>query len=699
MRSVSRWSSLAVLLVAAMALLAPTGTTVWAASGDALSLDKTTYTPGQQVLATYSTTRVSSTNWVGIYNSRDTPGSVGALAWVYAPGSSGTVTLPTSSLSPGSYKAYFEYNNGYTPLTDPVFFTVITANTRSTPTSALCLGQGSYPQGQAVRASYATAQPSSTNWVGVYPDNGQPPKPGAASWTYAPGASGTVSVATGALAPGNYAAYLLANDGYTPMTKPAKFAVTSGGSTSPNLIANGDGECGNPSVSGYDGVTIPGWQVAGVPTVVGYDAGNGFPDASTPGPVNRGGGFFSGGPVGNSTLTQTADVSAAATAIDGGGVTYNLSGWLGGYAGETSWAIVKLAFRNSSGGNLGSGQIGPVTAADRGQTTKLLQRTATGTIPAGTRSIAVSLLLEGESARNTANKYNDAYADNLSLTLSTPLPAPALPGPVASAVPRFDHVFFVMLENRSYSQVIGNSAAPYLTQLANANVALGQSYGAVHPSDPNYMAVAGGSTYGHVDNPMPGSIGELAGKHLGDLVESAGKSWRGYIEDMGSPCNLKNNGYYDPDNMPFLFFRSLAGDAARCQQRIQPISQLWTDLQTSATTPNFVWFEPNTCNTMHSCSTQTGDTWFKNNLPKILSSPAWTQQRSLLIITFDEDDSLSGQRIPTIVLGSQGTTKTGYTSNAHYTQYSMARTMQAALGLPHITQNDQFADPLNDVWR
>ncbi|KAA2265103.1 hypothetical protein F0L68_05435 [Solihabitans fulvus] len=220
-------------------------------------------------------------------------------------------------------------------------------------------------------------------------------------------------------------------------------------------------------------------------------------------------------------------------------------------------------------------------------------------MPAGTRSIGTVFQLTGDP--NRANRYNDAYADDLSLTLSATLAAPAVPAPPASTVPAFDHVFFVMVENKSYDQVIGNSAARYLSRLASNNVVLGQSYGLIHPSDPNYMAVAGGSTFGHVDNPMPGAIGSLTTPNIGNLAERAGKSWRGYVEDMHSPCNLAKNGHYDPDNVPFPFFRDVAADPARCQDKLQPITRWWTDLGSTATTPNFVWFEPNSCNTMHDC--------------------------------------------------------------------------------------------------
>ncbi|HEX8866659.1 MAG TPA: alkaline phosphatase family protein, partial [Lentzea sp.] len=463
--------------------------------------------------------------------------------------------------------------------------------------------------------------------------------------------------------------------------------------TGPNLLVNGDGEVADASTSGYDGVTVPGWRATGVPTIVGYSVGKGFPTSG------QGAQFFAGGPIGDSALSQTVSVSQAGSQIDAGGVTYTLSGLLGGYSSEISSTTVKITFRNASGTALGTGQIGPVTAADRGNATKLLQRTANASVPAGTRTIDVLATFSGDPLRNAANQYNDAYADNLALTLSATLPNAPAPTPPPSSVPGFDHVFFTILENRTRDQVIGNGDAPYLSALAQNNSSLGDSYGVVHPSDPNYMAVAGGSTFGHTDNPWPAGMGSIDAPNIADRIEGVGKTWRGYIEDMGTPCNRTSSGNFDVDNLPFLFFKNIANDDARCRRSLHPVSQLWTDLQSTATTPNFVWFEPNTCNTMHNCSTRTGDDWFRANLPKILNSPAFTQQRSLLIITFDEDDNYHGQRIPTIVVGSQGTVKTGYVSTNRHDHYSVSRTMENALGLAPLTRNDTFATPINDVWK
>jgi len=45
-----------------------------------------------------------------------------------------------------------------------------------------------------------------------------------------------------------------------------------------------------------------------------------------------------------------------------------------------------------------------------------------------------------------------------------------------------------------------------------------------------------------------------------------------------------------------------------------------TDLASTATTPNFVWFEPDDCDDMEACGITAGDTWLKNTLPTIFNS-------------------------------------------------------------------------------
>jgi hypothetical protein len=51
--------------------------------------------------------------------------------------------------------------------------------------------------------------------------------------------------------------------------------------------------------------------------------------------------------------------------------------------------------------------------------------------------------------------------------------------------------------------------------------------------------------------------------------------------------------------------------------------------------------------------------------------------------------------VATTLVGSQGTVPAGTSSPAHYDHYGIARTIEAALGLPGLTANDTYATPLN----
>jgi hypothetical protein len=108
-----------------------------------------------------------------------------------------------------------------------------------------------------------------------------------------------------------------------------------------------------------------------------------------------------------STATQIGRVSSDAGAIDAGRVQATLSALLGGWEGQEDAATVQATFLGSSGSGLGSTTIGPVTAADRGNRSTLLPRSATVPVPPGTRVVRVLI-----TARRASGVYNDGYSDN-----------------------------------------------------------------------------------------------------------------------------------------------------------------------------------------------------------------------------------------------------------------------------------------------
>jgi len=179
----------------------------------------------------------------------------------------------------------------------------------------------------------------------------------------------------------------------------------------PNLIVNGNAEAAVGSTDGAP-VNTPAWTSTGEATAIEYGA-SGYPPSTVPGPADRGANFLAGGQNdSSSSLSQTIDVSSYASAIDAGRVTYVLSGYLGGWEDQQDAAVLQVIFQAAGTTSLGSASIGPVTASDRADLTEFLLRSATGAVPAGTRSIAVDLTLTRVVGVN-----NDGYADDLSLVL------------------------------------------------------------------------------------------------------------------------------------------------------------------------------------------------------------------------------------------------------------------------------------------
>ena len=259
-------------------------------------------------------------------------------------------------------------------------------------------------------------------------------------------------------------------------------------------------------------------------------------------------------------------------------------------------------------------------------------------------------------------------------------------------MPAMDHVFVVVMENHAYSSIIGSSSAPYINSLVASGGLATNYYAVAHPSLPNYLALVGGSTFGITSDCTTCWISSPS---IADNLESAGRSWKAYVESMPSACYVGDSSPYAQKHNPFVYFNSIRTNATRCKAHDVPYTQLAVDLQSASTTPNYAFITPNMCNDMHDCSVATGDAWLKQQVPLILKSPAFTTQRSLLAITWDEDDSSSANHVPLIFVGPG--VRAGATTSLGYNHYSLLHTFEAALGLPALTSVDAGAPPVSDL--
>jgi hypothetical protein len=219
-----------------------------------------------------------------------------------------------------------------------------------------------------------------------------------------PDVAATVLTYFGAPIPDNFDGHAVGLEPASP--EPATFER--------NLVFNGDAEYNRGFNSNGTQQYAAGWNDPGPGgvTLVNYLAGNGFPSPTDPGPSDRGNNFFSGGLNAVSTMTQRIDVSNLAGPIDSNSVDFALSAWLGGYSSQNDSATVLAHFLDGTNSEIGVAQLMPVTAAERGNVTKLLFRQQLGDLPILTRSIDIELT----AVRATGE--NDGYADNISFVIS-----------------------------------------------------------------------------------------------------------------------------------------------------------------------------------------------------------------------------------------------------------------------------------------
>ncbi len=266
-------------------------------------------------------------------------------------------------------------------------------------------------------------------------------------------------------------------------------------------------------------------------------------------------------------------------------------------------------------------------------------------------------------------------------------------GPAVPVIPAFDHIFVVVMENHSSSQIIGSPNAPYINQLA-ARYGLAASYtGVAHPSLPNYLALTGGDTFGVTTDCT--DCFQNAPNIAADRLVPVGRTWRAYLESMPSPAYVGDAYPYMQKHNPFVYYDDIRTDPAQFAN-VVPYTQLAADLATAQTTPDFVWITPNMTHDMHDGTIAQGDTWLSNAVPSILSSAAFTTQRSLLFITWDENDDSPGNEVTALVIADG--VPPGFRSQVAYNHYSLLRTIEAAWGLSPLTANDAAATVMSDFF-
>src|SRR6058998_2835135 len=248
---------------------------------------------------------------------------------------------------------------------------------------------------------------------------------------------------------------------------------------------------------------------------------------------------------------------------------------------------------------------------------------------------------------------------------------------VPAATNNFDQFVIVLMENHDLSDIYG--PAPYMTQLAD-QYSFSQHWASItNPSQPNYIALIGGSTFGVSGD---GNHPNLNHPTIVDIIENSGHTWNAIAEGSGSGCSI--NPDRGEDHFPFLSYTTITGNPARCANLH---SGGPTDVVAALNAgTNFIWFTPNDGHNMHDNSVASGDTWIQSWVPGLLT--AMGSKKAALILMFDEAYTSP----PYIYMSFSGpATKLAYKSTVSYSHYSLAKLLEDVWGGGSLGQGDVSA--------
>jgi acid phosphatase len=205
-----------------------------------------------------------------------------------------------------------------------------------------------------------------------------------------------------------------------------------------------------------------------------------------------------------------------------------------------------------------------------------------------------------------------------------------------------------MEENHSFAEA--RAGMPYLTSLANRYSYARRFHAVAHPSLPNYIAIAGGDTFGvrtdteRIPSPHIGHHHSVFGRAL-----AAGKTAKVYAESMRGHCSAALGGGYAPKHNPWVYF---GAERKACRAHDVPARSFLADAKANAL-PNAGMLVPNMAHDAHNGTLAGADTWLKRRLPTVLASSDFRSGRLTVIVTFDEDDrNTAGNHVYTVVLNA-----------------------------------------------
>jgi acid phosphatase len=253
---------------------------------------------------------------------------------------------------------------------------------------------------------------------------------------------------------------------------------------------------------------------------------------------------------------------------------------------------------------------------------------------------------------------------------------------------------------------------PDFQNLASTGLLLSHYYALSHPSQPNYIASVGGDYFGLDSDDVvniPKNVSTVV-----DVFDTKGITWKEYLEDIprpgfkgaSSPNGLyaRKHKYSAPifatntihanvcPSSSLISYDSISSNASRLSN-IVGFEAFIHDLN-QHTLPQFSIVAPNLLNDAHDTTISYAANWTLKFLIPSLRKNSYFDNRTLILLTFDENEThskpnsilslLLGDAIPAFLRGTNDTT--------FYTHYSILSTLENNFGLPNLGRYDVGAN-------
>jgi hypothetical protein len=201
----------------------------------------------------------------------------------------------------------------------------------------------------------------------------------------------------------------------------------------------------------------------------------------------------------------------------------------------------------------------------------------------------------------------------------------------------------VVEENHSLAQM--RDGMPYTFGLAR-EFGYATHYDAVmHPSLPNYLAIAGGQTYGVTDDGSPAAH-PLSGPSVFGQALVFRRTAAVFAQSMPGRCVTGDSAAYAVRHNPWTYF---VDERRQCRAHDLPYAR-FAKATADGTLPRAGMLIPDLDHDAHNGTLATADAWFRDVMTAVFAGPDWRSGHLAVVLTADEDDRHHGNRVLTVLI-------------------------------------------------